>query len=56
MLPEGTYGKYTIIALRDGKVVKSEPRSTAPEAAALRAKWEAEGFDVEVKQGSWPSD
>lgn len=56
MLPEGTYGKYTVIATRDGKVVKNEPRSTAAQAAALRAKWEAEGFAVEVKEGKWPRD
>lgn len=54
MLPEGTPGKYTVVATLEGKMVKMESRSTAETAAALRAKWEAEGFVVEVKQGKWP--
>ena len=54
ILPEGTPGKYTVVATLAGKMVKTESRSTAEAAAALRAKWEAEGFVVEVRQGTWP--
>ena len=50
MLPEGTPGKYILVALFNGRLVKSDCCPTREEVAALTAKWEIEGWTVAVEE------
>lgn len=54
MLPEGTPGKYILLALLNGKPAKEDTRSTLGEMRALRKQWEAEGYTVVVEEGKFP--
>jgi hypothetical protein len=52
MLPEGTPGKYTVWAVRDGKNQVYQGCATLNEVQALKAEWEAIGYVVKVVEGA----
>jgi hypothetical protein len=52
MLPEGTPGKYTVWAVRDGKKEANQSCATLAEVQALKAEWEAAGYAVKVVEAN----
>ena len=51
MTLEGTLGKYTVWAIRNGKKEVSQNCAALDEALALKAEWELIGYAVKIVEG-----
>jgi len=55
MIPEGTPGKYTVQRYQpDGKYVSGEGVGTIAEALKLKARYERDGYRVDIIEGKPP--